>query len=35
MPRLKGVAREYLSGNYRRYPLGRADAVKDLLVGTR
>jgi glycosyltransferase involved in cell wall biosynthesis len=35
MPRLKGVAKEYLSGNYRRYPLGSADAVKDLLVGTR
>jgi glycosyltransferase involved in cell wall biosynthesis len=33
--RLKGVALEYLSGRYRRYPLGRADAVKDLLVGTR
>jgi glycosyltransferase involved in cell wall biosynthesis len=33
--RLKGVALEYLSGRYQRYPLGRADAMKDLLVGTR
>jgi hypothetical protein len=33
--RLKGVATEYLAGDYRRYPLGGADAVKDLLVGTR
>jgi hypothetical protein len=35
MWRLKGVALEYLSGRYQRYPLGRADAMKDLLVGTR
>jgi hypothetical protein len=33
--RARGVAGEYLSGGYGRYPLGLADAVKDLLVGTR
>lgn len=33
--RLSGVAREYISGRYQRYPLGRGYAVKDLLVGTR
>jgi len=33
--RLSGVAREYLSGRYQYYPFGSADAVKDLLVGTR
>jgi glycosyltransferase involved in cell wall biosynthesis len=33
--RLKGVAAEYLSGRYHRYPLGHGDAVRDLLVGTR
>jgi glycosyltransferase involved in cell wall biosynthesis len=33
--RLKGVAAEYLSGRYQRYPMGRGYAVKDLLVGTR
>lgn len=35
MRRLKGVAVEYRSGRYQRYPLGRGYAVKDLLVGTR
>lgn len=33
--RLKGVAREFRSGRYQLYPLGRGYAVKDLLVGTR
>jgi glycosyltransferase involved in cell wall biosynthesis len=33
--RLKGVATEYLSGRYQRYPFGRGDAVRDLLAGTR
>jgi hypothetical protein len=33
--RLRGVVREYRSGRYRLYPLGRAYALKDLVVGTR
>jgi glycosyltransferase involved in cell wall biosynthesis len=35
LPRLKGVAREYFSGRYIRYPYGRAQAIRDILVGTR
>ena len=33
--RLVYVIRECLSKRYQRYPLGRGDAVRDLLVGTR
>ena len=33
--RLMGVAKEYVAGRYKSYPMGSADALKDLLVGTR